>query len=482
MPRVLHAASELFPLVKTGGLADVAAALPPALARNGVDARVLVPGYPAVMAAAERMEPVARLADRFGAGQAWLLAGTLRDVGVRAYVIDAPDLFDRPGGPYSDEHGHERRDNWARFALLGRAAADLAAGADPAWRPDIVHAHDWQAGLAPAYMRADGTIGVASLITVHNLAYQGNSPPSVFDRLGLPAGYFTVEGAEFYGQVSYLKAGLMFADRISTVSRTYAEEIQTQEGGFGLDGVLRARSGVLSGIVNGIDTNVWDPARDLHLPTSYSRHAMAGKAVARRTLAAELGIAPPPRGPIFGVVSRLTPLKGLDLLLAAVDELIAADGALALLGAGDAELEAYFLAAQDRHPGRIGVRLGYDEALAHRIIAGCDIVLVPSRAEPCGLTQLYGLRYGSLPLVRRTGGLADTVVNADPADRAAGTATGFVFDDATPEALAGTLAWAAELFADQQAWQAMQQTAMAVPVGWDRAARDYAALYAGMLA
>jgi len=484
--RVLHAASELFPLVKTGGLADVAAALPPALQAFGIDARVLVPGYPGIMAALEEAEPVLDDPNLFGGGSARLWRGRLRGVRVRAYVLDCPGLYDRPGNPYLGPEGRDWPDNHRRFAALGWAAARLAGvpdgrPADPGWAPDLVHGHDWQAGLAPAYIRLAGS-PVRTVMTIHNLAYQGWFPATVFPELGLPPGSFSIEGVEYYGGVGFLKAGLWYADRLTTVSRTYAQEIQGPEHGAGLDGLLRRRSADLVGIVNGADYEVWNPETDPALPQPFSAVAPAGKAAAKAALQARMGLPVTPDMPVFGVVSRLTGHKGLDLLLGAVQGLVDRGAQLVLLGSGDRDLEDGFELAARTWPRRVAVRLGYDETLSHLIEGGSDVIVVPSRSEPCGLTQIYALRYGALPLVRRTGGLADTVVDADPGNIAAGTATGFVFEEATVEALSAAIDRACALWQDRDLWSRLQRTAMAAEFGWPEAAAEYAAVYRGVMA
>jgi len=478
--RLLHAASEIFPLVKTGGLADVLGALPAAQAAAGDDVMVVVPGYPRVLAAGDGLAEIAPIAERFGAAGR-LLKGRLAGLAVPAYVVDIPDFFDREGNPYLGPDGTDWPDNWARFAAFARAAADLAAGADPAWRPDLLHAHDWQAALAPAFL-AHGSASPSSVLTVHNLAYQGLFPAERYASLGLPAAFWGPEGAEYWGQLSYLKAGLMTAGKLSTVSRTYAAEIQGPEQGCGLDGVLRARSADLTGIVNGVDYAVWSPEHDPYLPCGYRPGAMAGKALVKTVLRRELGLESVSEVPLFGVVSRLTWHKGLDLLAGAAEAVLSRGAQIALLGSGEKGLEAAFQDLAVRHPGQVAVRLGYDEALAHRIIGGADVILVPSRSEPCGLTQLYGLKYGTLPLVRATGGLADTVVNAEAAAVDEGRATGFVFHDATAPALAGTLGWVCDMWRDRAVWQRIQAAAMAQDFSWDRAAAAYRELYSAALA
>jgi starch synthase len=474
--RALHAAAELFPWVKTGGLGDVVAALPPAIAELGVDTRLVLPGFTALLDAFELRE-IARLQTPFAAERVRIAVARLPGDRVHAYLIDHPAFYDRPGTPYQAPDGGDWPDNHRRFALLGWSAAALAQGADPQWRPDLLHCHDWHAGLAPAYLRAAGT-AMPSVFTVHNLAYQGFFPAGVFPDLALPPGFFSIDGVEFYGGLSFLKAGLFYADRLTTVSPTYAREIQTPAFGWGLDGLLRSRSAVLTGILNGVDPGIWSPETDALLPRRYGPdNGAAGKAAAKAVLAQRFGVAEEPDAPLFGAITRLTSQKGFDLLLAALPGLTGMGGRFVLLGSGDAALEAGFTAAAQTHRGRVGVALGYDEALSHLIVAGSDAIVVPSRFEPCGLTQLYALRYGALPMVRRTGGLADTVIDANAVTLADGTATGFVFDDETPEALLGAFTRAIELYGDRAMWQRVIRQAMNRDFSWAAAAREYRALY-----
>ncbi len=474
--RVLHAAAELFPWVKTGGLGDVVAALPPALAAAGLDVRLVLPGFTAFLDAFPLTE-IARLRTPFAAGRVRLVRAQLPGSGVHAYVVDHPAFYDRPGSPYAAPDGHDWPDNHRRFALLGWVAAALAQGADPDWRPDILHCHDWHAGLAPAYLRAEGA-AVPSVFTVHNLAYQGAFPAALFADLALPASFFSIDGIEFYGGFALIKAGLFYADRLTTVSPTYASEIQTASFGMGLDGLLRARADVLSGILNGVDPLIWSPQNDPLLPLRYGvDDAAVGKAAAKAALERRFGLTGAGAAPLFGAVTRLTPQKGLDLLLAALPGLIALGGRLVLLCSGDSDLEAGFAAAAQNYPGQVGVVLGYDDALSHLIMAGSDSIVVPSRFEPCGLTQLYALRYGALPLVRRTGGLADTVVDTNRVTLADGSATGFVFDEETPEGFLAAIRRATALYDDDVSWQRVMRQAMTRDFSWAAAARQYVALY-----
>ena len=473
--RILHAASELYPWVKTGGLGDVMAALPPALRELGADMRLVLPGFTAFLDSFEAIE-VTRLRTPFAAERVRIALARLPDSPVAAYLVDHPAFYDRPGTPYQAPDGTDWPDNHRRFALFGWAAAALARGADPHWRPDLLHCHDWHAGIAPAYLRADSA-AAPCVFTVHNLAYQGFFANAVFADLALPASFFGVAGVEFYGGVSFLKAGLFYADRLTTVSPTYAREIQTPSFGVGLDGLLRSRADVLTGILNGVDPQVWSPENDRLLPSPYAPDDLADKADAKEGLQRRFGFAGDEDGPLFGAVTRLTPQKGLDLLLAALPGLIASGGRLVLLGSGDAAIEAGFTAAARAHPGQVGVEIGYDEPLSHLIIAGSDSIVVPSRFEPCGLTQLYALRYGSPPVVRRTGGLADTVVDATAVTLADGTATGLAFDEETQDGLLAALRRAVALYGDRAAWRQVMRRGMTRDFSWSAAARDYLALY-----
>jgi starch synthase len=475
--RILYVSTEVYPALKTGGLADVNAALPRALMAAGEDVRLLLPGFPAIMAAAEGLAEVARLQAPLptGTGTAVrLLRGSLS--GVAAYLIEADALYGRPGNPYVDAQGRDWPDNHLRFALLAWVASRFADAGIDGWCPDIVHGHDWHAGLVPAYLAARGGERPGCVFTVHNLGFQGQFPAERFQELGLPAHFFSLAGLEFYGQLNFMKSGLHYADRITTVSPTYAREIQTPEFGFGMDGLLRSRAGVLTGILNGVDYAIWHPATDAAIPSRYSLKDPAGKALCKAGLRAELGLSALP-GPLFCVVSRLSEQKGLDLVLEVLPELVKAGGQLALVGSGDAALEAGFKAAQARFPEAVCVRLGYDEALAHRLFAGSDVTLVPSRFEPCGLTQMYAMAYGSLPLVRRVGGLADTVVDADAAALAAGSATGLVFAGATVPALREALSRAFALWQDPDRWARVRDGGLRQDFGWQPAAARYRALY-----
>ncbi|HEY1884511.1 MAG TPA: glycogen synthase GlgA [Roseiarcus sp.] len=472
--KVLSVASEVFPLIKTGGLADVVGALPAALARENVEIRTLVPGYPGVMAKLAGAEPAHTYDDLFG-GPARVLGGAA--AGLNLFAIDAPHLYDRPGNPYLGPDGLDWPDNARRFAALARVAADIGLGAIDAFRPQVVHAHDWQAALAPAYMHYADRPRPRTAITVHNIAFQGQFPIWTFGELGLPAHALTIDGIEYYGGVGYLKAGLRLSDRITTVSPTYAREILTPEFGMGLDGLLRTRAAVVQGIVNGIDDTVWNPATDAALAQTFSALRIDMRVRNKTALQTKMGLAPRVDRPLFGVISRLSDQKGLDLLLQALPGLIARVGQLALLGSGEPSLEGGFTAAAAAQPDSVSCVLGYDERLAHLIQAGSDFIVVPSRFEPCGLTQLCALRYGAPPIVARVGGLADTVIDANEAATTAGVATGVQFYPPSVESLTYALSRALDIARDPATLRRLRLNGMRADVSWRGPAKRYAALY-----
>jgi starch synthase len=472
--KVLSVASEIFPLIKTGGLADVVGALPAALAREGVEIRTVVPAYPSVLAKLANAPAAHAYDDLFG-GPARVLAG--KASGLDLFAIDAPHLYDRPGNPYLGPDGLNWPDNAQRFAALARVGADIGLGAIDAFRPQVVHAHDWQAALAPAYLTYAGVPRPGTVITIHNIAFQGHFPSSIFGELGLPPYAFAIDGVEYFGGVGYLKSGLRLADRITTVSPTYAREIMTPEFGMALDGLLRTRAAVVQGIVNGIDDTVWNPATDAALPQTYSALRIDMRVRNKTALQAQMGLASGVDRPLFGVISRLSDQKGLDLLLQALPGLIAKSGQLALLGSGDPTLEAGFSAAATSRPDSVGCVLGYDEKLAHLIQAGADFIVVPSRFEPCGLTQLCALRYGAPPIVARVGGLADTVIEANEAATAAGVATGVQFYPSSVDALTYALDRALEIGRDPAVTRRLRLNGMRSDVSWRGPAKRYATLY-----
>jgi starch synthase len=477
--RVLAVASEIYPLIKTGGLADVAGALPTALKIEGIETRTMVPGYPAVLNALDRADEVLRFQNFYG-GAARVLGGCVAELDL--FVLDAPHLFARPGNPYVAPDGTDWPDNALRFAALGRAAAEIGRGSVPTFIPQVVHAHDWQAGLTHAFLHYDflhdsDRLRPGTIMTIHNLAYQGNFPPGMLSAIGLPPESFAIGGVEYYGGIGFLKAGLQFADRITTVSPTYAAEIQEPDAGMGLDGLLRARSDVLSGILNGIDISVWNPEIDPHIASTFSVNLLAERAINKAALQRRFDLAPAPGAFLLGVISRMSWQKGLDLLLETLPLVLREGMQMVLLGSGDPGLQARYGAAAKSNPGQIGVDIGYDESLAHLIQAGADALLVPSRFEPCGLTQLCALRYGAIPIVSRVGGLADTVIDANEMAIAGGVATGVQFAPVTSENLAHAIRRAKTLFDNAPVWRRMQGNAMTADVSWHNPARHYADLY-----
>jgi len=476
--RVLFATSECAPFVKTGGLADVSAALPPAVKALGLDIRILLPGYRQVLARLPGCREVARFAPMADFPRARLLQCTTES-GVALYVLDCAELYDREGGPYQTEAGSDWADNALRFGLLSQVAALLGSAGTPiAWQAQVVHCNEWQTALAPAYLRYAAGARAATLLTIHNLAFQGIFAPQFVAALGLPPDAYSHDGVEYYGKLSFLKGGLQFADAITTVSPGYALEIQGEALGFGLHGLLAARRDSLCGILNGIDTDLWNPATDPLIASRYSAATLAAKAGNKRALQQRLGLATDHPGPLFAVVSRLTEQKGLDWLLEVAPQLLALPAQLALLGGGDAELERGFAALAERHPREMSTTIGFDETLAHLIEAGADAFLMPSRFEPCGMNQMYSQRYGTPPVVRATGGLADTVVDCTPATLADGSASGFVFSEPSARALLAAAGRAASTWRDGATWRALQRNGMARDFGWDASARRYAEIYA----
>lgn len=477
--KILAIASELHPLIKTGGLADVVGALPAALATQSCDVVTLLPGYPAVLRRLGTMGRAAKRYPQLFGTEARLLKA--EHEGRSLLILDAPALFDRDGGPYQDMAGHDWPDNWRRFAALAAVGADVAAGGLRGYRPDLLHAHDWQAALAIAYVRHGRRPELPTVLTIHNLAFQGRFEPVIFGALGLPMEAFAMDGVEYYGGVGYLKAGLHYADLITTVSPSYAREITTGEWGMGLDGLLRERGDRLHGVVNGIDTAEWDPATDPLLPARFDADRLAARRGNRAEVERRFAL-DSDDSLLLCVVSRLTWQKGMDILAARIDELAAMGVRIALLGAGDSAIEGQLLAAAARHPGRVGVHLSYDEELAHVLQGGADAILIPSRTEPCGLTQLYGLRYGCVPVVARTGGLMDTVIDANEAALGQGVATGIVFGPLSGDSLVSAVERTQMLHADATVWTGMQRAGMAGDWSWRRSAARYAALFEKLVA
>lgn len=477
MTRILFATSEVHPLVKTGGLADVSASLPAALQALGQDVRLLLPGYDSVLEGLKTKKTVASFSVFSGQPPVRLLAARMPNTDVPVYVLDAPQYFCRVAGPYQYQLGGDWPDNPMRFGMLSRVAALLGSAATPVdWQAELVHCNDWQTGLAPVYLNLNGDTHARSIMAVHNIAFQGNFDRDWIKALELPQQLFNMHGIEFHGNLSFLKSGLQYADHLVTVSPTYAHEIQATEMGYGMQGLLTARKSHLSGILNGIDEAEWDPAGDRHLAVRYDENSLSRKVQNKLALQQRLGLQVDEHAPLLGVVSRLTYQKGLDLLLECVPALLEDGAQLAVLGSGDAEFERRYLLLAQRHAGRASVTTGFDEALSHQIMAGADIFLMPSRFEPCGLNQMYGMHYGTPPVVRRTGGLADSVVNASMEG-----GTGFVFDNPDAQSLQQTIRWAIECYRDPKTFSRIQINGMRRDVGWRQSAQRYLGLYQQIL-
>lgn len=487
--KILIVSPEIHPFAKTGGLADVAGALPLELEKLGHDVRVVMPRYAAVDE--ERFNLLPILDDirvRLGASEyvADIKRTTIPESSVPAYFVENPDFFDRAGLYVDPDAGAEYPDNALRFGFFCKAVLWLLKGLD--WTPDVIHCNDWQTALIPVLLRTDPEMRadpvlpkVRTLFTIHNLAYQGLFPRPAAQDLGIGDDLMHPAALEFYGGLNLLKGGIVFADRLSTVSRRYAEEILTHEYGCGLEGILQVHRGRLTGILNGIDTGVWNPETDPLIPHHYSARDLSGKARCKAALQSELGLPESPGTPLVGIISRLDPQKGFDLIAQVVDEMLAGDVQLVLLGTGLPAYHELFSAVAQRHPGKAAVRLRFDNALAHRIEAGSDLFLMPSRYEPCGLNQLYSLRYGTIPVVRRTGGLADSITDATPEAIVAGTGTGFVFEEYSPAALGRALDRALSCYRKKDDWSRLIQNAMAQDFSWKASARQYEQLYQSML-
>lgn len=477
MPRILFVASEAHPLVKTGGLGDVAGSLPVALQSRRADVRLLLPAYRDAVARAGKLRTAATLSVPGLDAPVKIMEGKFPGAPLITWFVGFPPAYDRPGNPYLDLRGQPWPDNAMRFALLAHVATALALGRTRLrWRPDVVHCHDWQTGLVPTLLAREKS-RPATVFTIHNLSYQGLFPPQTFSALALPPELWSPEAIEFHGQMSFIKGGLVFADQLTTVSPTYAREIQTPEFGGGLDGLLRLRASRLTGILNGIDASEWNPARDRFLAKPYSTRQPGSKAANKLALQREFGLSQETGTPLIGMVGRLVQQKGIDLILDTLPGLMHRPLQLVVLGSGETGYEESLRKQALRYPHRLAVRIGYDEGLAHRIEAGADMFLMPSRFEPCGLNQLYSLRYGTVPIVRHVGGLADTVVDATEENIKSGKATGIVFQDARAAALLGAVDRALQLRRDAARWKRIMLTGMRQDFSWDRSAAEYLQLY-----
>ncbi|HSO06724.1 MAG TPA: glycogen synthase GlgA [Pelomicrobium sp.] len=479
--RVLFVTSEIHPLIKTGGLGDVSGALPRALMALGVDVRVMVPGYPAVMDKIGATQPLADLPAAGGYPEASLLAARADDA-APLVVVDCPLLYDRDGGPYQSRAGEDWPDNALRFGLLGRAGALLGCAASPLdWRPDVVHCHDWQAALAPAYLRFAADRRAATVMTIHNLAFQGLFPADSAAALALPEAALGVDGLEYWGKLSFLKGGVVYADHITTVSPTYAREIQEEPLGFGFQGLLKPRADRLSGILNGIDEAVWNPAGDRLIPRGYDADTLELKVENKRVLQAAVGLPTDDGAPLLGMVSRLTEQKGVDLVAELAPRIAQRGAQLVVLGSGDAGLEKRLAGLAQELPRSVAVRIRFDETLSHLIEAGADAFLMPSRFEPCGLNQMYSQRYGTPPIVHATGGLCDSVEDATPAAVAAGRGTGFVFRSMTEASFLHAIDRALAAYRTPATWTAIQRAGMARDFSWKASAEKYRDLYRSLV-
>jgi starch synthase len=473
--------SEIFPLIKTGGLADVSGALPAALKTSDIDVKCLIPGYTAVLEKVENITYLGSL-EVFNNISCDLLTGFIPNTKVEVIIVKHAGLYERDGGPYTHPQGHDWADNPMRFGVLSKVASLLSIYQSFwDWVPDIVHCNDWQTGLTPYYMRLQGLTEAKSLLSIHNIAFQGNFEQHWVKSLELSQKDFQMEGFEFYQQVSFLKAGIFYADQLSTVSPTYALEIQTETFGFGLQGLLQLRNADITGILNGIDTDEWNPEADPYLPVGYSEKKLAGKSKVKATLQEQLHLTVHQDTPLLGIVSRLTHQKGLDILIESMPELIAMGCQFAILGGGEKSFEVQFLAYAEQYPNQVSVTIGYNEPLSHMIMAGVDLFIMPSRFEPCGLNQLYGLRYGTPPVVSNTGGLADSICHTNAETILNNTATGFVIENVNKMSLLVTIKQALSIWKDQKTWKKIQKNGMKKDVGWKHSADAYIALYKKLL-
>jgi starch synthase len=481
MSKILFITSEAIPLIKTGGLADVSGALPVALNRLGNDVTLMLPAYPQAKQKLQNPSAVAQLYLPGLPGNIKLIKGKLPNAELSVLLVDYAPAFEREGNPYLDDQGQPWEDNAERFALLARAAHRVALNqAGLNWQPDVVHCNDWQTGLLPALLHSESP-RPATLFTIHNLAYQGLFPEETFSALALDDALWAPTALEFYGQMSFIKGGLVFADRITTVSPNYANEIQTPEFGCGLQGLLRYRASVLSGIVNGIDQTTWDPQNDSLIAHNYSAEQLQYKTDNKNHLQKHFGLPVSVDYMLIGFIGRLVEQKGIDLIAKIIEHIGDLPIQLVILGSGEKRFETALQQAAKKFPNQVGVKIGYDEALAHQIEAGCDAFLMPSRFEPCGLNQLYSLRYGTLPIVHNVGGLADTVTDADQGNINQKRATGIVFYEPTDQALLAAIKRACELYNQPQIWTDIVTTGMRQQFNWEASAGRYMELYQGAI-
>lgn len=474
MKKILFVTSEAHPFIKTGGLADVSGSLPKALAELGQDIKIIMPYYQAIKTFSK---VYVRCSLRIDNRDINILETHMPGSLIAVWLVDCPEFFQQAGNPYVDELGNPWRNNAERFALLCQIAVEVAMNrAQLDWQADIVHCNDWQTGLVPALLSLEDK-RPACIFTIHNLAYQGLFPSSVLTSLNLPGQLWQPEGLEFHSMLSFIKGGLVYADRITTVSPSYAQEIQSAEFGYGLEGLLSHRNERLLGIINGIDVNEWNPETDSYLHKHYNSNTLNQKQENKTALQNQLSLPINNNIPLIGLISRLVEQKGIDLILDCLPELLTMPVQVVLLGSGDKVYEQKLHSLMDLHPGKMSITLGYNEALAHLIEAGADIFLMPSRFEPCGLNQMYSQRYGTIPIVRKTGGLADTVIDSIPETIANNTATGVVFNAANASALMEAIKRTLILYDMCDIWEDMQKNAMSADFSWQQSAKQYLALY-----
>lgn len=477
--RILSVASEIFPLIKTGGLADVVGALPLALKQYGCDVTTIIPGYTSVLNKLKNGKIIHEYKELFGEPAKLI---SYNHEGLDLIIIKSPNLFERDGGPYSDANGKDWDDNWKRFAALSLAAADLIGGIVKGLDFQVLHSHDWQAALAPVYLRF-GSLKMQktpSIITIHNITFQGRFNADCFKWLNLPDEAISIEGLEYYGDLSYLKGAIAYASKVTTVSPTYAREILDSEFGMGLEGLIWARENDLIGILNGIDNDIWNPEIDEDLPVKYNHSKLSLRKKNRAKLEEKFNLTKSKK-PIFCVISRLTWQKGIDVLIDCFDDIINMGGRIVVLGAGDKAFENAVLAAAERHKGKIGAIIGYDEKTSHLMQGAADAILIPSRFEPCGLTQLYGLKYGCVPIVARTGGLADSIIDANTAAINTGVATGFQLSKLGYQELLNTIGRAIKAYYTPKVWSKIQTNGMKADFSWKESAKKYKELYESLI-